>query len=181
MLADFIVHTTVAAHHDGVELGSFHRENTLQLSVGGAYLYPDAAFALQALGRTPFQFHVELDNSTEPLASPRAQDSWLRKLRFYEALQDQLPTRFRVLALVTKSPQRVRNLLALAGAQAKNPHRSLVLAVYLPEFLQHPAPLFTAIFTDHRGQPACLLPRQDDTQPAERNNLPHALAQPVAA
>jgi len=163
MLADFIVHTTVAAHQDSVELCDFARENTLQLSVGSDSLYPDCAFTLGIpdLGipdRLPFQFYAEVDNSTEPLASPRAQDSWLKKLRFYEALQDERPTRFRVLALVTKSEQRVRNLLALASAQAKNPYRALVYGIYLPHYLQHSAPLFAPIFTDHRGQAVRLLP-----------------------
>lgn len=180
MLSDFIVHTTVAAYRGGVEVNSFHRENTLRLAVGEQSLYPDAAFTLQAVGRPPFRFYVELDNSTEPLASPRDCDSWQRKLRFYEALQDHVGARFRVLALVTKSPKRVQNLLALAGAEARNPQRSLVLAVYLPDYLKHATPLFAALFTDHRGQKASLLPHPERDRPAERLHHVHALAEPVA-
>jgi hypothetical protein len=179
ILADFIVHTTVAAHREGVALRDFHRENTLKLRVDAAHLYPDTSFTLSPVARAPFLFHAELDNSTEPMASSRERESWLGKIRFYESLQDRLETRFRVLALITKSPQRVRNLLALAGAQAKNPQRSLVLAVYLPEYLQHPSPLVTPIFTDHRGQAVSLLPRLD-VAPAQSEMFPHALAQPVA-
>jgi len=181
MLADFTVQTTVAAHQAGVELGDFRRENTLRLTLGDDCLYPDCAFTLETPDRPAFRFYVELDNSTEPLASPRAQDSWQKKLAFYEALQDQRPARFRVLALVTKSPHRVRNLLALAGTQAKNPQRALVLATYLPYFLEHPAPLFAALFTDHRGQHASLLPSTDTLPAASRPTITPTLAQPATA
>src|SRR5207249_1428495 len=102
-------------HAAGVNLGDFARENTLRLSTGEEHLYPDAAFALSTLERPPFTFYVELDNSTEPLASPRTCDSWQRKLQFYERLQDQSPFRFRVLAVVTRSVHRMDHLLTLAG------------------------------------------------------------------
>src|SRR5206468_841921 len=45
-LADFIVHSAVAAHRDGFRLDGFCRENTVQLTVGTESLYPDCAFQL---------------------------------------------------------------------------------------------------------------------------------------
>jgi len=50
------------------------------------------------------------------LASPRERESWLRKLQFYERLQDESDVRFRVLAVTTRSEHRARNLLALAAS-----------------------------------------------------------------
>lgn len=157
-LADFIVHTVIGAHAAGVEVKDFSRENTLKLSTADDHLYPDSAFTLTANQRAPFTFYVELDNSTEPLASPRERDSWRRKLQFYERLQDQSPGRFRVLGIVTKSPKRVSNMLTLAAAVARNPQRSLLYGVFLPEYREEPNPLTAPIFTDHRGLQVALWP-----------------------
>ena len=64
-LADFIVHTTVAAHRAGVRLANFYRENTLYLEVGDERLYPDCAFQLITAEGRAFSYFVELDNGSE--------------------------------------------------------------------------------------------------------------------
>ena len=69
-LADFVVRTFVACHQSGVVVGGFSRENTLKLTVGEEHLYPDCAFTC-CLPDREFLYYVELDNSTEPLTSPR--------------------------------------------------------------------------------------------------------------
>jgi hypothetical protein len=150
-LADFIVRTQIAAAQIGVTLADFVRENQLKLTAGIDSLCPDCCFTLALPNRPPFLFYAELDNSTEPLASPRERDSWVRKLRIYEALQDASPTRFRVLGLVTRSEKRLTNIVALAASVAKNPQRSLFYGVYLPDYLRDPTPLTTSLFSDHRG------------------------------
>lgn len=150
-LAEFIVHTVVTPKAAGASIGDFTRENALKLSIAGDHLYPDGYFTLTQPDRPPFLFYVELDNSTEPLASPRARDSWLRKLRFYEELQNNSPSRFRVLGIVTRSKQRLENIASLAASVATNPQRSLFLGVQLSEYLGSSRPLTSPLFTDHRG------------------------------
>ena len=158
-LADFVVRTIVAAHELQVTIESMTRENALRLSIGEENLYPDGSFTVTVPGRPPFLFYVELDNSTEVLTSPTQRESWLRKLRFYEALQNSTPTRFRVLGLVTRSQKRLENIAMLAASVAANPQRSLFYGAYLPNYLQHATPLTAPLFTDHRGLHISLIPQ----------------------
>lgn len=160
-LAEFVVHTIVAARAVGVTIEDFIRENGLQLAVGEERLSPDTAFTLSVPSRPPFLFYVELDNSTEPLTSPRERDSWLGKLRFYEKLQSTAGSRFRVLGLITRSTARLRNIIALAASVAVNPQRSMFLGANLADFLDHATPLTSPLFTDHRGLRMALLPKID--------------------
>ena len=176
-LADFIVHTRLAAFHADIPLADFHRENQLRLTLGPESLYPDCSFTLTAPGRPPFLFYVELDNSTEPLTSPKERDSWQRKLRLYEALQDAAAARFRVLGLVTRSQQRLTNIAALAAGMTRNPHRSLFYGVYLPTYLASPTPLTLPLFTDHRGGASSLLPAPLKLDRTPKR--PRSLAEPV--
>ena len=158
-LADFIVRTIVVAHEAQVTIGDFTRENALKLAIAEEHLCPDCSFTLTQPGWPAFRFYVELDNSTEPLTSPTQRDSWLKKLRFYEALQNRSHPRFRVLGVITRSQHRLTNIAALAASVAANPQRSLFYGVYLPDFLRHPTPLSAPLFTDHRGLHVSLLPR----------------------
>ena len=158
-LADFVVRTIVAAHETQVTIENMTRENALRLSVGEEHLYPDGSFTLSVPGRPPFLFYVELDNSTEVLTSPTQRDSWLKKLRFYEALQDSMPTRFRVLGLITRSQKRLENIAMLAASVAANSQRSLFYGTYLPGYLQHATPFAAPLFTDHRGLHISLIPQ----------------------
>jgi hypothetical protein len=78
-LADFVVHTMVAARAAGMMIDDFQRENTLRLQVGGDFLYPDSSFTIRRPDGAAFHFHVELDNVTERVQSPGVRDSWQRK------------------------------------------------------------------------------------------------------
>ena len=158
-LADFLVRTIVAAHEMQVTIDNLTRENALRLSIGDEHLYPDGSFTLTVPGRPPFLFYVELDNSTEVLTSPTQRDSWLKKLRFYEVLQNSAPARFRVLGLSTRSAKRIENIAALAASVATNPQRSLFYGTYLPGYLQHAEPLAAPLFRDHRGLHISLIPQ----------------------
>ena len=158
-LADFVVRTSVAAHEAQVTVENMARENALRLSIAQESLYPDGSFTLNVPGRPPFLFYVELDNSTEVLTSPTQRDSWLKKLHFYEALQNSMSTRFRVLGLITRSQKRLENIAMLAASVAANPQRSLFYGAYLPDYLQHPTPLAAPLFTDHRGLHISLIPQ----------------------
>jgi hypothetical protein len=180
-LAEFIVHMTVAARDAQASIGDFTRENTLKLSIADDELYPDCSFILTLPGRPPFQFYVELDNSTEALGSPRAHDSWLRKIRFYERLQNSSPTRFRVLGIMTKSRQRRANIAALAATVATNPQRSLFLGAYLPEFLENLRPLTSPVFADHRGLHVSMLPAMPPLPVEKSGNAFHAREKEVGS
>jgi len=158
-LADFIVHTAVAADRRHYAIQSYYRENTLKLTVGDDSLFPDCAFELASPKGGQFNFLVELDNSTERVRSEKDTESWNRKIRLYDQLQEtSFPKRFRVLVVTTRSPQRMNHILQTAQETVGNPRRSLFYGVYLPEYLGQPDAAVAACFRDHRGKPVSLLP-----------------------
>jgi hypothetical protein len=157
-LADFIVHTIVAAHEDGVTFTDYYRENTLRLSIGGECLYPDCAFQLVLPDGRSFNYFVEVDNFSERIRSTKDSDSWQRKIRLYEDLQSSTSSRFRVLVVPTRSSVRLHGILALAATLASNPQRSLFLGVPLPCYLEEPNALTRPLFLDHHRRDVSLLP-----------------------
>lgn len=157
-LADFIVHTLVAANRSGVIFTDYYRENTLRLTVGQDYLYPDCAFQLLLPTGQIRNYLVELDNHTERIRSTKDAESWQRKIILYEALQSAAANRFRVLIVTTRSGERLRTILALAATLAKNPERSLFLGTHLKPYLAEPSPLQWRGFLDHHGSAVSLLP-----------------------
>jgi len=166
-LADFIVHTLVAAHRARIHMVNFSREHTVQFSLGHDSLFPDCAFELHTPTRCRFNYLVELDNATERVRSDKDVDSWQRKIRLYEQLQDQRhPHRFRVLIVATRSADRLRHILSLAAGHARNPSRSLFYGTLLHDFLAHPAPIHSPCFLDHRLSPTPLIPSPDSAVPA---------------
>jgi hypothetical protein len=173
-LAELIVHLWIAASRLGAEVGGFCRENSVALSDGDHTIYPDCAFQLLRTGSEPFSYFVELDNSTERLASGKDVDSWERKIRVYDAVRKRTATRFRVLVITTKSADRLAHILALARRFTTNPQRTLLCGAPLDMFLQTEDALTQPLFCDHRGQAVPLLspppsPRNDtQTQPPAR-------------
>jgi hypothetical protein len=158
-LAECIVHTLVAAHRVRVRMANFSREHTLQFALGGEFLFPDCAFELHTPLGQQFDFLVELDNGTERIRSDKDAESWQRKIRLYEQLQDERrPRRFRVLVVATRSRFRLHHILALAAASAPNPHRSLFYGVVLQDYLAEPNALYHPCFLDHRLAKVPLVP-----------------------
>jgi hypothetical protein len=158
-LAEFLVHTVVGAHRQGIALRHYYRENSLRLQVGQEHLYPDCTFELHAPDGRRFNFLVELDNGTERIESVKDADSWQRKIRLYEEYQDKIyPHRFRVLAIATRSVERLQHILALASGHAKNPRRSLLYAISLNEYLLQADPIQAPCFRDHRETAVPLIP-----------------------
>lgn len=96
-------------------------------------------------------FLVELDCGTERVRSDQPTDSWERKVRLYERYADRTPTRFRVLAVCTGGETRVGNVLAVAKLLAKNPRRSLVYGVSLPDYLAVADAVNTPVWGDQNG------------------------------
>jgi len=151
-LAEFVVHTTVSACHQNIQVKNFHPENALRLTVGQEVLFPDCAFEFHCPDGRRFNFFVELDNGTERVQSAKDTDSWQRKVRLYEQFQDQIqPHRFRVLVLTTRSPDRLQHILAVASAHARNPRRSLLYAAHLDDYLRQADTIKNPCFRDHRG------------------------------
>ncbi len=156
-LADFIVHTAVAAHESGIRFTGFARENTFWLRVGEETLFPDSAFQL-IVGEREFSFFVELDNSGQRIRSDSTDaESWERKIRLYEAFQDECKMRFRLLVITTRSEERLGHILGLASQLARNPHRSLVYGVSLAGYLKQTHAKTAACFQNHRGQRVSLV------------------------
>lgn len=169
-LADFIVHTLVAARRDGLSVADFTRENTLRLPVGEEALWPDSGFLLVEQGGQEYGFYVEVDGGTERIRSQKDIDSWERKLRLYDRLQDLTPRRFRVLVVSIESQARVEHILRAAAALVRNPERSLFYGVSLPAYLAEPDPLRAACLQDHRGNQVSLVPSHP---PRSRGLVPH--------
>lgn len=158
-LSEFIVHTIVSAHRQGIGMASFYRENTLRLEIGEQVVLPDCAFELHTPSGRQFNFLVELDNGTERIRSEKDTDSWRRKIRLYNLLQDRThPHRFRVLVVCTRSRDRVTTILKLAAEQASNRGRSLFYGAHLADYLQESDAVARTCFRDHRGQPVSLVP-----------------------
>jgi hypothetical protein len=165
-LADFIVHTAVAAYRRGLAFTGFHRENTLKLAVGSESLFPDCAFELHEPGGIARRFMVEIDAGSERIYSPKDTESWERKLRFYDRYQDSSPERFRVLILTTRSEERASRILDAAARLVTNPHRSLFYACSLPAYLGQADTLGAPCFRDHRGKDIALVPARQPPSPA---------------
>jgi hypothetical protein len=177
-LADFIVHTHAAAHASGVELARFRRENSLRLQVGGASIFPDAAFELISREGRAYRFFVEIDGGTERLCTEQAAESWQRKIRLYDELLDGSAERFRLLVVVMHgSLSRLKHILDLAGRTVRNPERSLVYGVTLPGYVATFHAATSPIFLDHRGNSCALV---DSTMPREVVQA-GALLQPAMA
>ena len=158
-LAEFIVHTAVAAHRVGVAMKNFSRENTLRLEIAQDNLLPDSAFDLVSHDGQAYRFFVELDNGTERVRSEKETESWQRKIRLYEQWQDRIaPQRFRVLVVTTRSRDRLDYILDLASQHARNPKRSLFYAIHLDDYLRLENALCDGGFRDHRGGTAALIP-----------------------
>ena len=162
-LADVVIHAIVAGHQCGIRLVHSCPENQLVLSLGDEVLKPDFQMTLQSATGGLFKFLIELDNSTEPLDSTDPKrESIRRKISFYERFQDHwlarwkhdgregFPPRFRVL-FCTRSAVRVRDMMAVAAAQAKWKNRRLCYATTIQEFLADPDAVRSAIFLDHSG------------------------------
>lgn len=179
-LADFIVHTIVAAHAAGVTFTDFYRENTLRLTVGNDCLYPDCAFQLVLQNGQTFNYLVELDNHTEQIRSTKDSDSWQKKVRLYDDLQSAAKSRFRVLVVTTRSGPRLRTILALAAATARNPQRSLLLGVPLTAYLAEPAAVQGSLFFDHHLRAVSLVTGMGATEITKLHNPPLASEAPLA-
>lgn len=157
-LADFIVHTFVAARRAGIEIARFAPENFVRLPVARESLLPDCSFTLSTSTGEAFNFVVELDNATERIRSRLDLDSWQRKIRLYDQHEDTAEDRRRVLIVGTRSRERIGNILQLARDSVRNRQRSLFLGIHLEDYLAQRFAFTVPCFADHRGQTVALLP-----------------------
>ncbi len=169
-LADFIVHTIVAAHGAVAAFTDFYRENTLRLEVGAECLYPDCAFQLILPDGRAFNYLVEIDNHTEQIRSTKEADSWQRKARLYDDLQSSAPNRFRVLVVTTRSGPRLKTILTLAAAHSSNLQRSVLIGTPLAMYLAESTPLSAPIFLDHHLHSISLLTGPESWKSSIRHN-----------
>ncbi len=156
-LAEAIVHLVAAAHRTQIPIRNFRRENALRLRVGDDSLYPDGAFELCPDQDARFTFYLEIDNRTETVAVGSSLDSWGRKVQFYEKYQDAQADRFRVLAITTGGPERLRHMLEVAHDLARNRRRSLVYGIGYTDLLHAEDPFTSACFRNHAHQSVALV------------------------
>jgi len=156
-LADFLVHTLIAADRLRIQITDFHPENALRITAGDRSLFPDASFSLLLPNGFRFTYFVELDNSTEPIRSIERLDSWQQKLHLYYQHAIDNRDRFKLLVVTTKNSSRLSHILDLAYQLNPNPKYSLVSGVALPEYLATSQPLSSACFHDERNMRMPLL------------------------
>jgi Replication-relaxation len=159
-LAEFIIHTLVCAHQNGLTVSNVARENSLRLVIDDDTLFPDCSFQLNDASGQIYHFFVEIDGGSERIRSPKDIDSWERKIRLYDQLQDRMDHRFRVLIVSIESTIRVGHILSTAATLMRNPQRSLFYGTSLPEYLLHSNPLRQACFQTHRGDQVPLIPQK---------------------
>ncbi len=167
-LAAFLVHTLVAAHRLGLPVSRFFGENALRLTIAEDCLYPDTTLALRVPKPEELLYYVEIDNSSERVQSGTLSDSWDRKIRLYEALQDATGRRFRVLVIATRSHERVEHILQRASVHARTSlgrPRRLFYGTTLERYLREPQPLTSPCFHDHDGHASPLIPASVLTPP----------------
>lgn len=165
-LAEFVVHTVVAARSAGIGFTGFHRENALRLEVGKEAILPDAAWQLILPGGAAFTFFLELDAGTERIRSDKESESLERKIRLYDEYQEISGTPFRVLVATVRESERLSNILSAAATLVRQPERSLFYGISLPRYLAEPHPLTAPCFRDHRGGQVALVRGLPTTLPA---------------
>lgn len=166
-LADFLVHTMVAAYHSQVEVTGLYRENSIRLTAGEESVYPDLAFVLVPPDGLPLKFFVEIDCGTERLTSLVSNRTWERKARVYDRIQDQLPgTRFRVLVVTVRaSSERLKHVLATAASVQRNPDRTLFYGATIYGYRGTEVAVTAPVFIDHRGRRQSLVPTRPYSPP----------------
>ena len=166
-LADFIVHTAVAAHHADFTIAEFHREGSLRLQVGPDFLYPDCTFRFIAPDGRTFDFYAELDNGTETVHTQDGNGSFEHKIRFYEAYKDQCKAlgkdhRFRVILVASGTDKRLGHLLTRSKDLLRIKQRPLIYGITLRDYLDCATPLTIACFLDNCGARRALVPPAPD-------------------
>jgi hypothetical protein len=153
-LADFLVQTAVAAHQVGVEFTGVYRENTVRLTAGDESVYPDASFILVAPDQATYRYFLEIDCGTERVRSATGDQSWERKARVYDRVQDQWNgSRFRVLVVTVRDAKaRLSHILETAGRVQHNPDRTLFYGLALYDYLASGSSVTFPIFSDYRGR-----------------------------
>lgn len=160
-LTEFIIHTAVTAKRTGVTFRNAYAENEYVISEGEETLRLDGRFTL-ATGDVSRTYNVELDNSTESILSARDGDSIERKLKRLERFDSRFdarhPDRAITLFVTTRSWDRLEHILDAAVTLLRNPDRSLIYGVHLPDFLLTETPLTSEVFLNQRRKPVALLP-----------------------
>lgn len=159
-LAEFLVHTAVAAHTHDFRMIDVHPENTFVANIAGEQLVPDHRFDLVNDAGQRFRYLVELDNSTETIYSAKHEkDTWHRKIRLHDAYQDQCSERHRVVVVTTRSRARLDSILSAASQIIRNNHRTLFIGTHLPAYLSIDDAAVEESFVDHRKDSVSLIPR----------------------
>ena len=173
-IGDFLVHLLVAVYREGSQLRHFARENATKIEAGEFTLYPDCAFQIVHDGQ-PFNFLVEVDNSTESVRSKAETESIERKLRGYDLHQSRYaandPSRYVVLFITTRSTARLNHILDLAALIQNNRQRRVFVGAGLTEFLSCENPLRRPILRDHRGLKLSLVPQVRPRAKSQRTSL----------
>lgn len=160
-LAETIVHISLTAYENEVELLHFARENSVKLVAEPFTLFPDAAFVLRGKDGRTFSFVLEFDNGTERVRSKQDVESIERKIRGYDAHQSQFdahdPDRYLVLFISTRSQQRLQYVLDIAAEVMSQPQRRVFVGCSLSQFLAYD-PFQVPLLEDHRGLRRTVIP-----------------------
>ncbi len=145
-LTRFIVKTHVAAHRLGLPIVASYAENTYKIETLHGPLFPDRRFTLLIPEARSFTYCIELDNSTETIASRKNSDSIEMKIRRYLADLRSCNYGYRVLFVVTGAMERLRNILAIIKRLEPFVDFHPFYVVHINQFLQSDNPFFDPIF-----------------------------------
>ena len=161
-LVDFLVHLFVVAHRTGGEIRHFTRENSVTIKTATITLRPDAGFQIWLNARA-YNFVVELDNGTERVRSRIDVESIERKIRGYDAHSQSLAaydsSRYVVLFVTTRSPERLKHLMAAADSIMQNSQRTLFLGGNLDVLLNREALLTDCCFLTPQFSHTSMIPK----------------------
>lgn len=181
-LTQFIVKTHISAHQHGLQIENSFPENTYRIETPYGPLFPDRRFSLCLPSSERFSFCVELDNSTETLVSRSDIDSIELKMKKY--LHDLAANDYgyRVLFVVTRSPQRQRHIRELTMKLQPQVIFAPFYVVQLSDYLAAKNPFLNPIFASSRTAQIGLLRSRAGLFASNQARSPQmSLLSPVAA
>jgi hypothetical protein len=155
-VSEAVVQLLVQAHLNNTEVLELSVEKSLALHAG-EWITPDASLTLQTEEGRQRRFHLEVDTSSERVATKqRLPSSIQKKLEFYERYRLTNPDPFRVLFVCTSSKQRALNILHFGKGLTNNRSAQSIYAAYLPELLASENCLHEKVFFNHLLEPVSL-------------------------
>jgi len=164
---EFLITLQQALSNQGLSFSSLRPDRVIRLNTPLGELVPDACWSFQVDSGREYRFLLELDCGTEQLIEKPQRETIERKIRQYLHLVRHRQQKLRVIFCTISSEKRMQHILTLAGQLQLNQQQSVFLGTTLARWQQSSAPLTQAVFQNHQGRAASLIPRYhpNDRQP----------------